>query len=349
MNHILISPKSSIRDSMDLLDKSSEKCLLVVDKKKLIGTLTDGDVRRAILSGNKISGSISNVFNGSPFYIFKSEIENFNIKEIFQKKGISVIPIVNDDLTIVDCLIKNKLKNIGLNEKKLNNVPVVIMAGGKGTRMKPFTTVLPKPLVPIKDRPIIELIIDKFINVGCVNYYLTLNYKKKIMKAYFEELDYEYNLNFIEESEFLGTAGSLKLLVKEIHEPFFVSNCDILVDADYKDLYDFHINGKFDLTLVVASKEYLIPYGSCELNEDGTLSHISEKPKIEILANSGLYIMNPVILKYIPKDCFFHITHLIETIKEKGFRVGVYPISEKAWLDIGEWNEYKSTLEKMSQ
>ena len=121
MNHILISPKSSIRDSMDLLDKSSEKCLLVVDKKKLIGTLTDGDVRRAILSGNKISGSISNVFNGSPFYIFKSEIENFNIKEIFQKKGISVIPIVNDDLTIVDCLIKNKLKNGPKSDKKFLN------------------------------------------------------------------------------------------------------------------------------------------------------------------------------------------------------------------------------------
>jgi NDP-sugar pyrophosphorylase family protein len=219
------------------------------------------------------------------------------------------------------------------------------MAGGKGTRMEPFTKVLPKPLVPINEKPIIEHIIEKFTEVGCLDFYLTLNYKGKILKAYFEELQPEYNVSFVDEKKPLGTAGSLKYLMGKFNKPFFVTNCDIIIKANYASLYDFHLKGKYDITLVASAKEYIIPYGTCELNGNGHLSHINEKPKYDFLINTGLYILNPDILKIIPNNKFYHITHLIEDVKSMGKTIGVFPIDEDEWIDIGQWAEYKKALD----
>jgi NDP-sugar pyrophosphorylase family protein len=255
---------------------------------------------------------------------------------------------VNEKGLLVDTLfLEAVLKNGDSRQKEKLDVPVIIMAGGRGTRMEPFTKILPKPLVPVNEKPIIEHIIERFINVGCNEFHLTVNYKSRILKAYFEELQPDYGLHFVEEQEPLGTAGSLRFLDKQFDQPFFVTNCDIIIKADYRSLYDFHRKFGYDITLVASAKEYVIPYGTCELNSEGHLSHINEKPQYDFLINTGLYILNPDVLKLIPKNKFYHITHLIEDAKEQGKKVGVFPIDDDAWIDVGQWAEYRQAVDRL--
>ena len=162
-----------------------------------------------------------------------------------------------------------------------------------------------------------------------------------------EELKPDFSVDFVEEQEPLGTAGSLHLLEGQFNQPFFVTNCDIMIKADYVNLYEFHRNGGYDITLVASEKEYIIPYGTCELNSEGYLSHINEKPHYDFLINTGLYVLNPDVLKRIPENKFYHITHLIEDIKNEGEKVGVFPIDDDAWIDIGQWTEYKQAVDKL--
>ena len=221
------------------------------------------------------------------------------------------------------------------------------MAGGKGTRLEPFTKVLPKSLVPVNEKPIIEHIIERFTMIGCSDFYITVNYMSKIIKAYFEELQPNYNISFVDEHEPMGTAGSMGFLNEKFNKPFFVTNCDIIIKANYNSLYNFHKSGGYDITLVASTKEYIIPYGTCELNDEGHLSQINEKPKYDFLINTGLYLLNPEMLNLIPENKFYHITHLIENAKNKGKKVGVYPIDDDAWIDVGQWVEYKQVVAQL--
>ena len=334
---------------MKKLSQTGEKCLVIIDEKNtLLGTLTDGDLRRAILNGVDINASIDNIYQSKPIVLVKNKFKLDEAKKLFTKNKFDLIPVVNDKGKLSDILFLESFLNNGeIRQEKKIVVPVIIMAGGKGTRLEPFTKVLPKPLVPVHEKPIIEHIIENFTEVGCTNFYLTVNYKSKILKAYFEELHTEYQLNFVEEKEPLGTAGSLRLLDGKFNQPFFVTNCDIIIKTDYFNLYEFHQKGGYDITLVASTKEYIIPYGTCELNGDGHLSHINEKPKYEFLINTGLYILNPDVLELIPRNKFYHITYLIEDAKNKGKKVGVYPIDDDAWIDVGQWAEYQKVVKQL--
>jgi dTDP-glucose pyrophosphorylase len=347
MENLIYNLDISIKDAFQIISKTGEKCLIIIEENgKLLGTLSDGDLRKAILKGDHISNSIEKIFNPKPVTLCKGDYSIDDAKEIFLKNRFDLIPIVDRKGKVVDVLLWNKVFNNGEQKKyeKLD-VPVVIMTGGKGTRLEPFTKVLPKSLVPIHDKPIIEHIIERFTASGCLDFYLTVNYKSRILKAYFEELNPDYDINFVGEQEPLGTAGSLRLLDGKFTNPFFVTNCDIIIKADYAILYKFHLKGCYDITLVASAKEYIIPYGTCELNGDGHLSHINEKPHYEFLINTGLYILNPDVLKLIPENKFFHITHLIEDAKNQGKKVGVFPIDDDAWIDVGQWAEYKKAIE----
>ena len=218
------------------------------------------------------------------------------------------------------------------------------MAGGRGTRLEPFTKVLPKPLIPIHEKPIVEHIIDRFLKIGSKHFYLSVNYKSKILKAYFEELKPKYKISFVEEKFPLGTAGSLNLLENKIRGPFFVTNCDIIIKADLDSLFKFHQKNKYDITLVASNKEYIIPYGTCKLNEEGHLSYIMEKPQYDLLINTGLYILNHNVIKMVPENEFFNITDLIDKMIKSGGKVGVYPVDETSWIDVGQWAEYKNAV-----
>ncbi len=340
----------TIRQAMKALDKTAEKCLLVVDEnKKLLGTLTDGDLRRSILAGVKFTENIFTSYNNSPTTLIRNKYSREKAKQLLQDHKLDLIPVVDENQVVMDYITWSSLGGITKSKVTLLNVPVVIMAGGRGKRMEPFTKVLPKPLVPVHEKPIIEHIIERFRDVGCNEFYLTVNYKGRILKAYFEELQPDYKIHFVEEQEGpLGTAGSLHLLDGKFNQPFFVTNCDIIIKATYTSLYEFHHKGGYDITLVASAKEYIIPYGTCELNGEGRLSHINEKPHYDFLINTGLYVLNPDMLKLIPKKKFYHITHLIEKAKNNGKKVGVFPIDEDAWIDVGQWAEYKMALEKLN-
>jgi len=348
MKDISVQPDITIRQAMKALDKTAEKCLLVVNEnRKLLGTLTDGDLRRIILAGVKFSENISSGYNKAPTVLIKEKYTTEEAKQLLLDFKLDLIPVVDRNRMVVDYITWSKIGGESQSKKSMGNVPIVIMAGGKGTRMEPFTKILPKPLVPVHDKPIIEHIIERFTALGCSDFYLTLNYKGRILKAYFEELQPDYRIHFLEEQEPLGTAGSLRFLDGKFNQPIFVTNCDVIIKGDYASLYEFHQKGGYDISLVASAKEYIIPYGTCELNSEGHLSHINEKPSFDFLVNTGLYVLNPNVLKLIPENKFYHITHLIEDAKNQGKKVGVFPIDDDAWIDVGQWVEYKQALDKI--
>jgi dTDP-glucose pyrophosphorylase len=345
MKDITVNPETTIRQAMKELDRTAEKCLLVIDANdQLLGTLTDGDLRRSILAGLKFTDDISKSYNEEPIVISQNNICEKKIKHLLRFHKINLIPVLDNNQKIVDYVTWSNLSDNSEKSKKLLNVPVVIMAGGKGSRLEPFTKVLPKPLIPINEKPIIEHIIERFTEQGCNEFYLTINYKGRLLKAFFEDLQPDYRLHYIEEQEPLGTAGSLRFLDGQFNQSFFVTNCDVIVRTDYFSLFEFHKNNNFDLTLVASGKQFIIQYGICKLSPDGSLSHIVEKPKYDHLINTGLYVVKADVLKKIPKNKFYDITHLIDDIMKSGNKVGIFPIEDESWMDVGQWSEYQKTL-----
>jgi dTDP-glucose pyrophosphorylase len=350
-NQLLCRDNITIKDALKKLNRAETGCVIIVsDQGKLLGTLSDGDLRRSILSNQKLSASINTCYNKTPYFLVKDQHNEVELKTIFLEKEVSIIPIVDSNRVVVDYRhnishIQYRRSDEGLSS--LCHVPVVIMAGGKGTRLEPFTSVLPKPLIPVHGKPIIDHIIERFTELGCTEFYLTVNYKSRILRAYFDETHRDYQVHFVEESRQLGTAGSLHYLDGKFTSPFFVTNCDILVKADYFSVYNYHKHGKYDLTLVACAKEYVIPYGTCELNNNGDLSHIDEKPKYDFLVNTGLYVLNPEVLSEIPQSTPYDITNLITDLKRRGKTIGVFPIDDDAWTDIGQWAEYRKVLDQL--
>lgn len=348
---LLIPADISIIEALKRLDETAEKVLFVVDgQSKLLGALTDGDIRRYILNGRSLDDSVAEVYNPHPKFVLEKECSADYLKQLFLKYKIEVIPILDEqhrltNIATWDKVFSEESKKTSRKRRKIN-VPVVIMAGGKGTRLDPFTKILPKPLIPIGDKPIIELIMDRFHEYGMTDFYVTLNHKSKMIKAYFEEFKTKYKITYIDEDKPLGTAGGLKYLPSKISGAFFVSNSDILIEEDYGKIMKFHKDNKNEITIVASVKNYNIPYGVCEIEKGGTLCKIKEKPSLSFLVNTGMYVVNSRALKTIPKDKFYHITQLIEDLKSDGKRIGVFPVSENAWIDIGEWEKYKDTLEK---
>lgn len=340
-----INQDCNIRNSVKQMDLGGIGFIAIVDNNEnIIGVITDGDFRRAILSGISLEENILKIVNKNFKYVIEGTPEE-KIFEIFQNSQITQLPVLKDK-KIVNILFKKdyQAKYNQSNYPKLH-VPVVIMAGGKGTRLAPFTDILPKPLIPIGNKTIIETIIDEYSNYGINDFYISVNYKAKLIKAFFEEEEEKkYNIIFINETIPLGTAGALRLIEKEISDEFFVSNCDIIIKDNYANIYDFHKKGQFDITLVASMQHHIIPYGVCKLDGLGVLTEIIEKPEYDFLVNTGMYILNKKVLSFIPKDTFYHITHLIEDVKKSGGKIGVYPVSEKSWIDIGQWEEYNKAL-----
>lgn len=349
MKNLIILPDITIKHALKKLSQTGEKCLVVADQNNtLLGTLSDGDLRKAILKGAGVGGSIVDIYQPKPTVLVRDKYKLEQAKELFIKYKFDLIPIVDEKGKVIDVLVWEEVfKNGEKKQRTYLDAPVVIMAGGKGTRLEPFTKVLPKPLVPIHEKPVIEHIIEKFTAVGVREFYLTVNYKSRILKAFFEELNPDYSVSFVEEPKPLGTAGSLEFLEGKFDKPFLVTNCDIIIDADYSDLYAFHRKKEYDITLVASIKNYIIPYGTCELNSDGHLNHIKEKPEYNFLVNTGLYILNQEVLELIPKGKVYHMNNLIEDAKNHGMKVGVYPINEDLWIDVGQWAEYKKAIEKL--
>lgn len=336
----IIGVSDTIISALKKMDGHRTKLVFVFDGDKFISILTIGDIQRAIIRHSSLTDPVSSILDMDKIYASdKQSIED--IKLVMVKELIDCMPILNDEGEIVDVLFWNDVfSDTVLHNRPKINLPVVIMAGGKGTRLKPITNVIPKPLVPIGDKTILETILDQFEEIGCTKFYMSVNYKADIMKYYLSQLDHKYDIEFFQEDKPLGTIGSVSLLKGKITTPFFVSNCDSINEQDYRDVYDYHVSNNNDLTIVTMVKSFKIPYGVIETGEDGLMVALSEKPELTYQVNTGVYILNPGCIEEIPMGEFFHITHLMEKIKARGGRVGCFPVSEHAWKDMGEWPEY---------
>lgn len=346
---ILISDNVSIKEAMKRLDSADEKILFVIDDKKaLLGSLTDGDIRRWILKEGSINEKVKEVCYKETYSV-NVGYEIDEVKSKILKLNINYVPVIDSNRRIIEFLVWDMLFDGKIRRKtrKSLKIPIIIMAGGKGTRLDPFTRILPKSLIPIGDKTILEKIIEKFLTYQINHFYISVNHKANIIKSYFKELDPDYKITYLYEEKPLGTIGALKQLYGQIEGDFILTNCDIIIEADYVDILNQHKNNRNDITLVVSLKHFNIPYGICEIDNSGNLVTILEKPGYDFLVNTGMYILNSEMLKYIPTNEFFHITHLIEIATKLGKKISVYPISENSWIDIGEWSEYKNTIEKL--
>lgn len=350
MNKYKISSSNNIRDAIKQIDYNGEGFVLIVDEfDKIIGLLTDGDFRRAILSGISLAENCLMIANREFISIDKTASER-EIINIFLQSKINHLPVLENGL-LIDIV---KRKNFNLSGKvvlpsTLEDVSIVIMAGGKGTRMKPFTNILPKPLIPVGSKSMLEVIMDEYQRYFNSNFFISVNYKANLIKAYLEEYSGLYMVSYIMEDSPLGTAGALKYIKGEINKPFFVSNCDILIKANYADIYRNHIEKKNDFTIISSMIHYKIPYGVCEIENGGELRGLVEKPEYDFLVNAGMYIVNPEVLSLIPDNTFYNITDLIDAIKKDGGRVGVFPVSENSYHDSGQWKEYGNMLDAITR
>lgn len=342
--YYLIKPNENLKSALNFLDRNPDKCLVVQNHAgKLLGTLTDGDIRRSIIKGLDFEDKISNIYNKKPFYINQNNKKKIKISDqLF--KTYSVIPVVNSKKKIIDLKSKN-LSKIDNNNKRnskfdLKEVPVIIMAGGEGKRLLPHTAILPKPLIPYQGKSLVEHIISRFKEYGLNTFILTIKYKSNLMKAYFSDLIKNIKVSFIYESKSLGTAGSLYKLIKKKSQNFFVINCDTIIRCDYISLLNYHIENKNDLTVVVAKKKQVFNYGSCVIKKNGTLKEIIEKPFTTHLANTGLYVINKKSVKMIKKNEKIGMDQLISRLIEKKYKIGIFPIADDQWQDLGSWDNF---------
>jgi dTDP-glucose pyrophosphorylase len=353
LKNLIITPDITINDVLKRLNNTSQKVLLVVDEnERLIGSINDGDIRRGILSGAVLENSISKIYNKKPIFIVESEYDFDQVKKHFIDNKIDLIPVIDKEEKIIDYITWDrafsKCKSDIVPYEKIN-IPVVIMAGGKGKRLEPFTQVLPKPLIPIADKTIAEHIMEQFKKNGVNEFYLTLNYRGEMIQAYFNSINHLLNLHFIFEDDYYGTAGSLRLISKEISELFIVSNCDILVKADYADVIQFHQSNNADLTIMSAFQHHKIPYGVIDFGENGIVTRISEKPETTVAINTGVYVVNRDCIEMIPENVVFHMTDLIEKLIQNNRKVCTYPVNSDNYEDIGQWDEYHKTVRKFER
>jgi dTDP-glucose pyrophosphorylase len=337
---IKLNINSTIKEALKIIDSGAIRIALVVDSdNKLLGTLSDGDIRRGLLKNLSLNDTIEDLYSKSPTIASVNDSNERIIQKAISKQ-VYQIPVVDDEGKLVDIVNLATLLNI---TKKRNRV--ILMAGGLGTRLRPLTQDIPKPLLKVGNKPILETIIKNFANFGFVNITISLNYKGEMIKDYFGDgSDFGVNIDYIEENMRLGTAGALSLIENKPNEAFFVMNADLLTDVNFSHLLDFHSFSNSDATMCVREYEYQVPYGVIEVEESNVTS-IVEKPIQKFFVNAGIYVLSPKVFDYIPKNEFYDMPTLFNTFIEKEKKVISFPIHEY-WLDIGRLEEYKKANEE---
>ena len=345
----LVKNHISLKSAMGQMKEIGQKVLFVVDESNgLIGALSDGDIRKWILTEGNLDESIEEAFNKKPIYVYEN-YELKHVKKLMLDLKIPNVPVVNPENLIVDVLDWGQVFRDGIDRPLSKiDIPVVIMAGGKGKRLAPFTHVLPKPMIPIGDKTIIEIIMDKFHGYGVKEFFVSVNHMAPLIKAYLLNMLGCYKINCIEEDKPLGTAGSLRFLLDYPDKEFLVTNCDIIIESDLADIVAYHNEENFDMTLVVSHMNYEIPYGVCNIVNGGQLTGVTEKPTYNFFVNTGMYIINRNVLELIPRNTHFDMPEVISSAREKQLKLGVFPVDEKSWIDVGQWEEYHKAINRLS-
>lgn len=350
LNKYIGNPGMSLVEAMKKIDGNGAGILYIVDGDgRLAGSLSDGDIRRWIIRTGALDAKAGEAACGNPICLSEDRAgEGYGI---MSAKKLSSLPVLDQEGRIQDVVFHsdgNAAQVPAINPEALSGVPVIIMAGGKGTRLYPYTKILPKPLIPVGETPIIERIMERFVMYGVKRFFLTVNYKKEMIKSYFRELNPEYELCYVEEDQPLGTAGSIRLIEEALHSPVVITNCDTLVQTDYEKLMLYHQESGNALTIVSSLKNTVIPYGVIHSRGQGIVSSMEEKPSFSFLINTGMYVMNPEHIQKIPPGKVCHMTDLANRLMADGFKVGMYPVSEESFLDMGEFAEMKRMEDRMN-
>lgn len=339
---LTVTEEMTLVQAMEILDKSSKKIVFVVNNNVLLATMTDGDIRRWILSKGNLDAHVKDVANYNPKFLYKKDKNK--IRDFFHNEGIDAVPIVDSNRKLESIIFRSDLV---VDEGKILDVPIVIMAGGLGTRLYPYTKILPKPLIPIGDIPIAEHIINKFRKYKCNDFYIIVNHKKNMIKAYFNEIEKDYDIKYVDEDKPLGTGGGLSLLKNHINSTFLLTNCDILVDEDFTKIYDHHKSENNIITMVCSLKNITVPYGVIEVDKNGKIETMKEKPTFSFLTNTGMYIVESRVIDELDENIKISFPEIIEKYMSKGEKVGIYPISESSWMDMGQLDEMENMRKKL--
>ncbi|MBM7540032.1 sugar phosphate nucleotidyltransferase [Amphibacillus cookii] len=339
----LISENSTMLEAMAVLDQVAKKVLFIERNNKLVAAITDGDIRRWILKKGNLDAQVKEIANYNPKYIY--EKDRSTARQQMKALSIEALPVLSEEGKLTSVVLWNdEVKN-----RTKFDLPVVMMAGGFGTRLYPYTRILPKPLIPIGDIPIAEHIINRFHEVGSSEFHLIVNHKKNMIKAYFNEIDRQYNVFYADEEVPLGTGGGLSLLKDKINSTFVLTNCDILIEEDYDKIYQYHKKHKNLVTMVCSLKNVKIPYGVIEIGEQGNIEAMKEKPEFSFFTNTGMYIVEPEVIEELEDNQSIGFPDIIEKHQKAGEKIGVFPISEEAWLDMGQIDEMEKMRKRLER
>ena len=338
VEELFLAPDATVLEALRKLDETGQRILFIAPEGRLQAALTDGDIRKFFLRGGTPDQTVDRAANYHPLSL--PIAERGRAREVLQAHRIDALPILDKRGVITDIVFAYKLD---VDNRKRVDIPVVMMAGGLGTRLYPYTKILPKPLIPVGEQPIAELIIDRFRDFGCHDFTMIVNYKRGMIKSYFTDLEKDYTVHFADEDVFMGTGGGLCLLKGKIQSPFFFTNCDTLLDVDFGDIYEYHKKHGNLVTMICAFKHYMVPYGVVELGQDGGIAAMREKPELDFLTNTGVYVVEPRVVEEMRDGEVIGFPDVIERYRAAGEKVGVYPIGENSWMDMGQLEE----LEKM--
>lgn len=341
---MIIDEDITVLQAMERLDMVAKKVLFIVKDNALVAAISDGDIRRWILSKGNLHVAVNKIANYNPKYL--NYLQKNEAREYMEKHLIQALPIVDEQMRIKNIVLWNNQEVMPESERI--DAPVVMMAGGFGTRLYPYTKILPKPLIPVGEIPIAEHIIQSFEKYGCNKFFLVVNYKKNMIKAYFNEIEKNYEIEYVDEDIPLGTGGGLSLLKGKIDKTFIFTNCDILISEDISEIFKFHKKEGNVITMVCSLKNFEIPYGVVEIGKDGGIESMKEKPKLSFFTNTGCYIVEPEVIENIKDNTFIGFPDIVQEYKNAGRKIGVYPISENSWLDMGQVDELEKMRNKLN-
>ena len=335
IKNLEIFKDSTVKQALKVISKGGIKIAIVIDKKgKFLGTLTDGDIRRGFLKGLGVNSSINSIYFKKPIIAKMTDTKEKLLKLAISKQ-IYQIPVVNNNGKVVRMHVLEELIKI---KKKTNKI--IVMAGGKGMRLRPLTENIPKPMLKVGNKPILQTIVEKFKECGYENFIMCVNYRSKIIKNYFGDgKKFGVKIEYINEKKMMGTAGALSLFKRRPKESFFVVNGDLLTNLDFEKMLDFHIEHDAKATMCVSEYNIESPYGEVKLNNENIIS-IEEKPTHKIFVNAGIYILDPKCIELIPKK-FYDMPTLFKKLIAKKNKVISFPLGEY-WIDIGRFNDFKN-------
>lgn len=338
-----IEEKQTIADALRLLNKNEHKILFLHNQGKLIGDITEDEICEWIIKKGDLHAPVKFAANDQPMYLYECQANE--AVRIIEEYGVEAIPIIDKT---------HRIKTIVFGKSSLpkrewfgKDIPVVIMAGGHGTRLMPYTKILPKPLLPVGEDSMVEHIINCFYSYGCRRFYMLVNYKKDVIKAYFNGEKRKYSLEFVAEEQALGTGGGLSLLKEKVNETFVLINCDTWIGDHLDHAYRHHVSSGNLITIVCAVKNFSVPYGVVNLDENGEVLALREKPDMFYYVNTGCYFVEPQIIKKLRYNCPIDFTDIIKEYIDQEKKVGIYPILERDWLDMGQADGLEEMRKRM--